>query len=197
MIKDLSKILCFLAVAGIVASGCSKKRSDSAPIHFTKIDSLTENYLAYNDSILQAWNVMINDDNQKIKSMRYLLHELMVTNEFNKEDLQSLDERLHKLLENRYTTENFSPEIIEEYDFAANSLVTEITSMAQQYSNYDQSETLQKIVDEILAADERVESYRSDYDLMVEHYNQFIETNQSIITASENLDWKKKQQFSN
>lgn len=197
MIKYLNKIFYFLVVACLIANSCSKKGPKNAPMQFTKVDSLTENYLAYNDSILQNWNVMIHDDNQKIKSMRHLLHELMVTNEFNKEDLQTLDERLQKLIESRYTTENFSIELIEEYDFTANALVTEITSMAQQYSNYDQSETLQKIVDEILAADERVESYRSDYDLIVEHYNQFIETNQSIIATSENIDWKKKQQFSN
>ena len=36
-------------------------------IKFTKVDSLTERYLNLEDSILYAWNTLINEDNHKIR----------------------------------------------------------------------------------------------------------------------------------
>lgn len=197
MIHKVEKIAGILFIGTILLSGCGQKKSTTNENQqFTKIDSLTESYLSYNDSILQAWNVMINDDNQKIKSLHYVLHTLLESNEFNGEDLQALGERLEQLVENRYTPESLNEVAIEEYDFASNALVTEITTAAQQYSKFDQNEKLQKVVEEILAADQRVEKYRSDYDEVVEQYNQFLEINRPSIEEDGELDWKKKVRFS-
>ena len=196
MVQKVEKIGCILIIGTILLTGCGQKSSSVEHQQFTKIDSLTEKYLSYNDSILQAWNMMINDDNQKIKSMRHLVSMLVETNEFNQEDLTILNERINQLFENRYTPETLSEVIIEEYDFASNALVTEVTSLVQEYSKFDEDENLQKIVEEITAADQRVEKYRSEYDAVVQRYNQFLKINEPAIQDSENLDWKKKVQFS-
>ena len=196
MVQKVEKIGCILIIGTILLTGCGQKSSSVEHQQFTKIDSLTEKYLSYNDSILQAWNMMINDDNQKIKSMRHLVSMLVETNEFNQEDLTILNERINQLFENRYTPETLSEASIEEYDFASNALVTEVTSLVQEYSKFDEDENLQKIVEEITAADQRVEKYRSEYDAVVQRYNQFLKINEPAIQDSENLDWKKKVQFS-
>lgn len=197
MIQHMEKIAGILVLGGILLTGCGQKESTREEHGFTKIDSLTESYLAYNDSILQAWNLMINDDNQKIKSMRKLVNILSESNEFNHEELQVLSERINHLLENRYTPESLREELIEEYDFASNALITELTTLAEGYSKFDQDDKLQKIVAEITAADQRVEKYRNEYDQLVERYNQFLVINHPTIEDAENLDWKKKPKFGN
>ncbi len=197
MIQQIGKIAGILVLGGILLTGCGQKESTGEEHAFTKIDSLTESYLAYNDSILQAWNLMINDDNQKIKSMRQLVNMLSESNEFNQEELEVLSERINQLLENRYTPESLREELIEEYDFASNALITEITTRAEGYSKFDQDEKPQKIVAEILAADQRVEKYRNEYDQIVERYNQFLVINHPIIEDAGNLDWGKKSKFGN
>lgn len=197
MIQQIGKIAGILILGGILFTGCGQKESTGEEHAFTKIDSLTESYLAYNDSILQAWNLMINDDNQKIKSMRQLVNMLSESNEFNQEELEVLSERINQLLENRYTPESLREELIEEYDFASNALITEITTRAEGYSKFDQDEKPQKIVAEILAADQRVEKYRNEYDQIVERYNQFLVINHPIIEDAGNLDWGKKSKFGN
>lgn len=197
MIQHWAKITCILIFSTILLTGCGKTNDTPENLAFTKIDSLTESYLSYNDSILQSWNIMMNDDNQKIKSMRHLVDILQESNEFNHEELAVLKERINHLFENRYTPESLSEERIEEYDFASNALITEITTLAQGYSKYDQNEKPQKIVAEIIAADQRVEKYRNEYDQIVERYNQFLVINQPTIEDAENLDWEKKPKFGN
>jgi hypothetical protein len=59
----------------------SKKQQDGTT--FTRIDSLTDMYLVLQDSLLDTWNLMIKDDNQKIKAMKSLLHELEVGGQFS------------------------------------------------------------------------------------------------------------------
>lgn len=197
MIRPAKNIFGIFMIGTFLITGCYKQQNttDDQSL-FTKADSLTDNYLSFNDSIIQIWNIMIHDDNQKIKSMRYVLHILGESNEFNNEDLLVLEERLDQLVQNRYTPESLNDASIEEYDFASRALVTEITTLAQQSSSFSENEKLQRKVDEILAAEERVEKYRNDYDRIVEQYNQFLEINKSTIETTEGLDWKKKNQFS-
>src|SRR5688500_4445662 len=101
---------------------CSEhKRPDET--HFTKADSLTDTYLELKDSMLETWNSMINVDNQKLKAMDNLLHELTVSNPSKKEELQGYQERLDQLIHSRYTQKTMeNSHVIEEYDFASNSL---------------------------------------------------------------------------
>jgi hypothetical protein len=196
MFQQAEKIAGILIISTLLLTSCGQKTNTEEHQQFTKIDSLTEKYLAYNDSILQAWNVMINDDNQKIKTMRYLVNVLLESNEVSHDELAILNERIDLLFENRYTPESLNEARIEEYDFASNALITEVTTQIKNYSKFEESEKLQKLVDEIIAADQRVEKYRSDYDAIVEQYNQFLEINQPTIEATEGLDWNKKIRFS-
>ena len=62
----------------VILFNCGKK-GEMHQTTFTRADSLTDLYLSLQDSMLQSWNIMINDDNQKIKAMHNLLHELMIT----------------------------------------------------------------------------------------------------------------------
>jgi len=161
--------------------GCGEKpRSQPDTTTFTRADSLTEHYLALQDSMLRAWNIMIHDDNQKIKAMHNLLHELMVSNPDQRETLATYEERLNQLTRMRYTQKSLANnDVVEEYDFASNSIISELISLAESQTEFAYNTTIQKLVDEIRSADQRVNNYRTDYDSIVIVYNRFVNKNRN------------------
>lgn len=162
---------------------CSRPERPVQDTMFTKQDSVVDFYLAYQDSILQAWNVMINDDNQKIKAMRSLLHELSVSNPDERQALDHFEERLNTLLDMRYDQRSIAnKDMVEEYDFASNSLVGELLSEAETQPEFAYNTTLQNLAEEIRLADERVSNYRDDYDAIVHGYNLFLEQNKVYLS---------------
>lgn len=168
----------FLSIAFLACS--EHKRPNET--HFTKADSLTDTYLDLKDAMLETWNSMINDDNQKLKAMHNLLHELTVSNPSKKEELQAFQERLDQLAHSRYTQKTMeNAHVIEEYDFASNSLVTELIALAESQPQFSYNTTLQKLVESIRTAEQRVENYRAEYDEIASNYNEFIEKNQRML----------------
>jgi hypothetical protein len=172
----------FFAIGVLFLSmGCSSKKDKDAT-SFTRIDSLTDMYLTLQDSMLDTWNMMIKDDNQKIKAMKGLLHEIQIGGQFVPGELNSYEQRVDQLSRIRYTSKTmWNTDVVEEYDFASESLVSELIALAESYSAFSYNTTLQKLVEEIRAADLRVENYRADYDAVAIQYNQFIEEHQELL----------------
>ncbi|HEU5292299.1 MAG TPA: LemA family protein [Cyclobacteriaceae bacterium] len=191
-IRNYSSLILGIA-ALLVLMGCGSKKGPD-PTSFTKIDSLTDTYLALQDSMVDTWNMMIKDDNKKIRAMRGLIHELEIGGQYSKGDLKSYEQRVDQLTRIRYTPKTmWNTDVIEEYDFASSSLVTELIALAESYTAFSYNTTLQKLVEEIRAADQRVENYRADYDAVALQYNKFIEDNQETlkeIAESGTLDKK-------
>jgi hypothetical protein len=166
---------------GIVLFNCGKKTEITHPT-FTKADSVTDLYLSLQDSVLQSWNVMINDDNQKIKAMHNLLHELMITTSNQDDQLDAYEEQLEHLIDLRYNQKSMANEdLIEEYDFASNLLVTELITQAESKTEFAYNTTLQKLVEEIRIADQRVNLYREEYDAITFKYNTFLKNNRNYL----------------
>lgn len=174
MFKALAGSLALLFVVALMSCQ-EKKKIEIAEDHFTKEDSLTECYLMLQDSMLHAWNLMMNDDNQKLKSMKYLLHEMAIGKQADEATLQSLQERLDQLWRIRFTQRTmYNQDLIEEYDFATNSLVTELLALANGAPNFEQNSTLQSLVESITLAEQRVLLYRTNYDEIAKQYNAFL-----------------------
>jgi septal ring factor EnvC (AmiA/AmiB activator) len=175
-----------LAFSALALCQCGKKTEVNPHSSFTKADSVMDSYLWLQDSIHDVWNVMINDDNKKIAAMRHLLHELEVSSASEPEIIKSYEQRLDQLVTTRYNQKSMAnADVIEEYDFASNSMVTELVSLAESRSEFAYNTTLQKLVDEILAADQRVNNYRDQYDLIAEEFNSFLEKNKTYLKEIE------------
>jgi len=193
--KIMRKIVAGLIVAigGVVLMSCGEQKVNSSDATFTKADSLTDRYLAFQDSMLQSWNVMINDDNQKIKSMHNLLHELLVISTDERDQITKYEEQLDQLTRLRYTQKSMgNADVVEEYDFASTTLVRELISLAETTPEFAKNPTLQKLVEDIRLADERVNNYREDYDLIVMQYNEFLDENKSYLVESNRNDSLEK-----
>lgn len=176
---------------------CGDKANSTQDTTFTHQDSLTERYLGLQDSLLKAWNMMIHDDNQKIKTMHNLLQELTVSDPSQHEALTAFEERLAQLKRSRYTQKTMeNADIIEEYDFASNALVIELIALAEAQTEFSSNTTLQKLTDEIRMADQRVNNYRAEYDAVVIAYNNFIEKNkESLKEIDRSNTFEKKPLF--
>ena len=177
---------------------CGKK-VDLHPTTFTKADSLTDLYLSLQDSMLQSWNIMINDDNQKIKAMHNLLHELSITS--SSTELHTYEEQLEHLRDLRFNQRSLAHEdIIEEYDLASNLLVTQLIGIAETRTEFAYNTTLQKLVEEIQVADRRVNLYRQEYDAVTKKYNSFLQANKNYlyeISEKDSLELKPLFQMTN
>ena len=164
----------------LLLSGCNKNPVKETS--FTRADSLTEIYLALQDTLLQKWNTMIHDDNRKLRAMKHLVHELGITSPDKRDELEIMEERLGNLKSLRYDQQTMSEtELVTEYDFASNSLVTELLALAESQKEFAYNTTLQKLADSIRAADQRVSGYRKEYDGIASKFNRFIEYNTALL----------------
>ncbi len=191
-----TSFFCLICLCSALAQWSCRGKSDSFLNSFTKADSVTDSYLAFQDSLFQSWNIMINDDDQKIIAMHNLVHELIATSTDDRGKIQKFEEQLHQLVRIRYTQKSMgNSDVVEEYDFASVSLVRELISTAESKTEYRNSIILQKLVDDIRLAEERVNNYREDYDDLVWRYNYFIEENQSYLTEIDSDSLQKKHLF--
>lgn len=178
-VRCYSWLACAFLIPMLV--GCGEKPQERQT-SFTKIDSLTDTYLALQESVLQSWNMMINDDNRKLESMYNLLHELSISGAADAATLQSYEERLDQLKRSRYTQKTMSNSyVVEEYDFASNALITELVALAESRKEFAYNTTLQKLTDHIRTADQRVATYREQYDKITSQYNAFLENNRNYL----------------
>ena len=177
MVVRLSALF-FLFLIGMM---CCSKRADIYHTTFTKADSVTDSYLSLQDSVLRSCNIMIYDDNQKIKALRYLLHELEVTS--SKDSIGLYEEKLDRLKEMRYDEESMADQtVIEQYDRASRKITSELTSIAKARSEFQYNTTLQKLVQEIHIVDQRMVLLRSDYNAITKKFNTFLQANKVYLS---------------
>jgi hypothetical protein len=187
--KNLFTLLFLTGIMPVFFIQCGNKPDGHEEMGYTHADSITEVYLMLQDSLHDTWNMMLSDDNEKIKAMKGLVHEMRIGTQFTPEKLAALDERINQLLKIRYTPKTMNnTDVVEEYDFASNSLVTELISMAESLSSFSYNTTIQKLVEQIRSSDLRVDNYRADYDSVATAYNRLIEQHTSSIKEITNTD---------
>lgn len=171
-------------LAGLLACllACTNRQPRQEKTSFTKVDSLTETYLMLQDSLLHAWNVMAWDEKEKTKAMHNVIHLMEEDRGFDSKTLVTLEQRLDQLDRIRFTQKSLANGyVIEEYDFASNSLVSEILSLAEADPRFIENIVVQRWVDKIKTTDQRVDEYRTNYDAIAIKYNQFLDRNKMYL----------------
>lgn len=168
-------------------------------IKFTKVDSLTERYLNLEDSILYAWNTLINEDNHKIRLMHDLVHELLVSGEYeeSREKLIMLENQLNMLSGMKITPESIrDSDLIQDYDSASHTIVMELIAITESYERNADNRKVQKIINAIRETNLRSDINRSNYDWVAGQFNNFIERNKEYLSdKDQNLAVEKKPLF--
>lgn len=192
---SLFKVLMIIGVGALVA--CAGKKTTQDKAVFTEIDSLTEIYLTLEDSMLNTWNAIAADENEKIKSLHELLHTLMGDHKHDPAKLNALEHRLDELDQLRFDQNSMgNPHAVEEYDFASNSLVNEILTFTESNPDYATDKELQELVADIKIADQHIPIYRADYDSAATRFNDFLDRYKlELNKLDESLSKEKKPLF--
>jgi len=161
----------FIAFIAMV-SGCNnaKKAREAA-----ELDSLKQFYLIVKDSLDSTWNFMIAEDDLKLTFMKRLLEEITHSNSYDEETVNSLVSRIEDARLMRYDRQSMGNQnLIDEYDFAINSLIKEITALARSNPRYQNFPSMAQLIEYIQETDERVLLHRVHYDFFAKDYNKFI-----------------------
>lgn len=169
----------------------------SEKTNFTKADSLTETYLTLQDSIHNAWNLVMNDENEKIKALQETLTHLQAQLQEN-EQVHSLSQQLEQLRRMRITPKTLNnPHVIEEYDFACNTLVSELHALTETSASVLTDTRVQTLLDKVRLSDERLREYRVAYDSLAVQFNAFVEKNKTLLKdIDKNSGFHKRPMFS-
>ena len=181
--------------AGLLLS-CGRSTTSNEKTAFTHIDSLTETYLILQDTLLNSWNKLVNDENEKIEALNAALSHL--TSIVEPRDLvSSLDLQLLQLRQIRITQKTlYNPDVVDEFDFASNSLISEIISLAEANPTLKENREFQSIIEKIKISEGRVTIYRSDYDSIAQEFNSFLESNKLVLKdIDQNCSLEKRPLF--
>lgn len=130
---------------------------------------------------------MVNEENEKMNNLNTLVTQLMKSGNEERVLLNALDDRLAQLKKIRITQKTLgNPYVVEEYDFASNSLVAEIISVAENSEVVFQDPKLMALVDKIKLAEVRVDNHRSLYDSVAVVLNSFLDKNRNLLKEVDN-----------
>jgi hypothetical protein len=193
------KIYSFLAiiVGAVSLISCGRSTTSNEKTTFTREDSLTETYLSLQDTLLHSWNLLIKDEQEKMDAVNATIHQLEQLSIPNHSQLTSVASRFEQLKSLHITQKSLSNQyVVEEYDFATNSLISEILSLSESRIDLAQNIELTQLIDKIKSADERTSIYRLSYDSIANEFNAFLEKNKSSLKDIDNGKLEKKPLFS-
>jgi len=164
---------------------------------FTKADSLTETYLSLQDSIHHAWNVVMKDENERLKTLQATLAHLQTSLQEN-EQVRSLHEQLEQLKRMRITPKTLgNPHVIEEYDVACSAMVNELNTFTSSRAYLLADKRVQELLNKVKISDQRLQEYRIAYDSLAVQFNVFVEKNKTILKdIDKNSGFHKRPLFS-
>ncbi|MCX8489660.1 MAG: hypothetical protein ORN54_01180 [Cyclobacteriaceae bacterium] len=185
-------------LGGILLMSCGRSTTINETTTFTHIDSLTDTYLLLQDTLLHSWNVVIKDEQEKVDAMEKALQQLVQLPLAEKSQLVSLQSRLEQLKQLQITQKTLAnPYVVEEYDFAINSLVAEIIALSESNSVLMQNKNLSTLIEKIKVAEQHTPLFRSGYDSLALLFNAFLEKNESSLKEIDKSDAiEKKPLFS-
>lgn len=173
------KTLFFLLIVSTVfLSQCKNARRESSVKQKQETEALIIEYQAMNDSIDHAWNVMIEDDNEKHRLMKRLLLEVSYTNAYDKSRFDTLNDYIERLKVLRYDRKTLADsKRIDDYDSASAAVSDAVIEYAVRHPAYKESKLMKELVDDINEKNSMVLIYRVHYDEFVREREKFIKKN--------------------
>jgi len=189
----------FLFLAGITSAliiNCGGKKEEQ--LSAEQLDSLTATYYALNDSLENAWQQLVEDDEKKLAYLRRLVEEVANTNNYSEEEYQTYMNMIDGLANMQYTQETMvNSEVIDAYDSASSVVISRITKYAYDHPNFENYPLMQELIDDLNQAQSMLLIYRSRYDIIAKNLNNFIDDNEHRLIDRDNtiVQFKKKPLF--
>lgn len=175
-LKMTSYSLAGASVFLFLVCACSTTTTVQEKTHFSRLDSLTDTYLALNDSLLTSWNRVVRDEIDKSKTFQELIDKIKANGETGAREVEALQMRILQLDRIRFNQKNMDqPHVVEEYDKACvaivNDLIAKTSPMEEAVSTRDWFE-------EFRAANYARRAY---YDSLAEAFNTFVRQHRTTL----------------
>ena len=174
----------FLLILIVIATGfgCSRSGTESGNVSSRKLDSLRSHFEFLESELALNWSVMIEDDDEKLFSLKRLLEEVSYTGAFNEKQFNQLMEEVDDLKALRYDQESMSnSHLIDDYDSVTNRVISEVIEFAQYHPEYESFPLMDELVNDIMEAQYNVLNYRIIYDRSADEFNYFIQDHHEIM----------------
>lgn len=156
---------------------CGRPATLNENTAFSKNDSLTDRYLTMQDTLLHVWNKLVRHEKEKLSALDEMFERMTRQHQGD----ASLQTRFVQIKELRLTPRLLSnPDVLEEYDFAHESLINEMLSLAATGQLATDRE-FQALVDRVKIAESNISLNREDYDSLAQAFNEFIQTHQLVL----------------
>lgn len=176
--------------------GCGRTATSSEKTNFTHTDSLTETFLTFQDTLLHSWNLLAKDEHEKLDALEKALHGLIRLSATETSQISTLHNRLDQLKQIHITQKTLSnPYVVEEYDFASSSLISEVLSLMESNSKITNDNELVELIDKIKFTDQQIEIFRIGYDSIATEFNTFIEKNKHFLKDVDHNNLEKRPIF--
>ena len=176
-----------LMIGSFALVSCVRSTVSNERTNFTHVDSLTETYLTLQDSLLHSWHLLAKDEDQKLNAVENTINRLVKLSPSNIAQLEVLKTRLNQLKEIHITPKTLSnQDVVEEYDFASNSLISEVLSIADASPALLADTQLSSAIEKIKVTDQRTLNFRLAYDSIANEFNAFLEKNKGILKDIDN-----------
>ena len=145
-------------------------------------DSLHQQLQVMNDSVANAWQEMIADDDEKHAFMKRLLLEVTYTGNFDSAEYKAYMEKIKTLQDMRYTQLGLvDSDGIDRYDSATLTLTRQLTEYAEGHPEYEKFGLMKELIEDINAKNGMILLQRVHYDGFVKDRNAFIEANRDLL----------------
>ncbi|MCE2995340.1 MAG: hypothetical protein ACK5RG_00250 [Cyclobacteriaceae bacterium] len=194
---SINKTFIFTLLAGsTLILSCGRTATSSEKTNFTHADSLTETFLTFQDTLLHSWNRLAKEEHEKLDALEKALHGLIRLSAAEPTQITSLHNRLDQLKQIHITQKTLSnPYVVEEYDFASTSLISEVLSLMETNPTIISDQDLVDLIDAIKLTDQQIGEYRISYDSIATAFNSFIEKNRPFLKDADHNNLEKRPIF--
>ncbi|MDO1448264.1 hypothetical protein Q0590_18460 [Rhodocytophaga aerolata] len=170
-----------LLLVGLICSCENRQKAQNTEVN---TDSLQTQLIVLNDSVNQAWQVLVESDQLKEQSLKDLLEQIATLKNYNKPLHASLLKEQAALSQMRYTTPAaLSSAIIDAYDAKSDSLKTGVYSLGASTPGFDSCALCGELKESIEKADNQTLFNRINYDKQAQAYNAFIKKHGTDLAA--------------
>jgi len=181
--KHIADSLLLVLIAMLILA-CQKQGKDSQESSDQLQDSINTRYHVLTDSIDNAWNVMIEDDNQKLQYMKRLLQEVSYMGSFSEKRYQELLDKVEKLKDIRYESKTaMTSRRIDQYDSATNEVSRQVINFAYGHPEFNKNGMMKELVNDIYSKNEMVLLYRVHYDAFAEARNELVDQHGALLDS--------------
>ncbi len=177
--------------------GCGSSGNIQERTQFTRLDSLTDEYLVLQDSVLQSWNRVVKTETDRSRVLKALVQQL--AHSANSPTIESLQTQVAQLEKIRFTPKSISnPHVVDEYDEACKNLLEHIHQLSEKAGALAHSEDFMQQVQSAERASLKSFFQRARYDSLASSFNAFVESNWNELKEIErNAHLERKPLFNN